>query len=53
MRIKNVFLDKNNIENITFLTRSSMSAIRQLRSGDPVYLCASNFTPAVSENKVN
>mgnify|MGYP000163505450 CR=1 FL=1 len=53
MRIKNKFIDKNNIENITFLTRSSMSAIRQLRAGEPVYICANNFTPTVSENKVN
>lgn len=53
MRIKNNFIDKNNIENITFLTRSSLSAIRQLRAGEPVYICTNNFAPAVSEKRVN
>lgn len=53
MRIKNRFIDKNNIENITFLTRSSISAIRQMRAGEPVYICTNNFSPFISDNKVN
>lgn len=53
MRIKNTFIDKNDKEKIAFLTRSSISAIRQLRAGEPVYLCTGSFIPAVSGNKVN
>ena len=53
MRIKNKFIDRNNIENVTFLTRSSISAIRQMRVGEPVYICTSNFSPSISDSKVN
>lgn len=37
MRIKNVYKDKDDMESITLLTRSCISSIRQLRSGEPLF----------------
>lgn len=38
MKIQNKYIDKNNLENITLLTRNCISAIRQLRAGEPVFM---------------
>ena len=47
MRIVNHYQNENNTERITLLTCACLSAIRQSRSGEPVYI--GKFFPGLTE----
>ena len=52
MKIINEFKNINDIENIASLTRACLTAIRQKRSGDLLYIKTEYHTVAVSERSV-